>query len=371
MSDDPEQRLPTPLHVAPSYKVQWYNAKQLHDASFHDVHYLDYGKCIPWPARVLVWGAQSSLKTWFTLQKLVEIASGGGVAGPMGGTNVAAMIGEGNRKKVRERLERLAHAFGCRLPYLWSRLRVTYDRVWLESPTGAAVLNELLEGRSGGADDFEWTPRVLLIDPLISYFGLNENDVKDVKQLLVRLDRLVEAGVTVMLVHHGNKGNAEGRRQIRGSTAWEAWADVVYMFDRQEDGSTKMVQTKNRDDESLAPREYRLVFDDELNKVELIEEPPEVKEAAKSKQRDDVLVFITNQGGTGALPSQIRTATSCNGVRLKRVLDSLMAENLVRAEDRVSARGRKYRAYVATAVPVVLPIVSVPAPPPGLFPPSP
>jgi hypothetical protein len=75
-------------------------------------------------------------------------------------------------------------------------------------------------------DDIQ--PVSLVLDPFISFFNGDENNVSEVKQFFKPVNRLIRRhGMSCIVVHHAN-----ARGKIRGSTGLQAWADTVLRFDK-------------------------------------------------------------------------------------------------------------------------------------------
>ena len=74
---------------------------------------------------------------------------------------------------------------------------------------------------------------VLIIDPLISYHGCDENDNAEVRRSLDKITELISStGIAVIMVHHtGKNGDLTGR----GATAIKDWSGTVIGLSKAED----------------------------------------------------------------------------------------------------------------------------------------
>ncbi|MFC1804296.1 AAA family ATPase [Candidatus Omnitrophota bacterium] len=80
----------------------------------------------------------------------------------------------------------------------------------------------LREALGGGKYD------VLIIDCMYKVHSGDENSEQETKRVLDRLDLLIqEFGISVVLIHHHNKGDRRGTQRMRGSTVIPAWVDTA------------------------------------------------------------------------------------------------------------------------------------------------
>lgn len=79
----------------------------------------------------------------------------------------------------------------------------------------------------------ELKPVLVIIDPLVSFFRGDENSAKDVGRFTQPLDELIDHyKFSLLAIHHSNKN-----KDIRGSSAFQAWFDSVLEFDVTRDVS--------------------------------------------------------------------------------------------------------------------------------------
>lgn len=353
----------------------FYDTHELVAANFIKRTYLDRERFIVHPGRTLVWGAPGSFKTWFTLTKIVEVAARG--------YRVVACIGEGDQDAVRERLLGIAKAQNHYLEDFDSQIVCMFDTLWMEGLLGAKFFEYTLA---------TYRPNVVLIDPLISYYGGDENDVKDVKKLLKVLNEsLVQRGVSVILVHHSRKSQKDAAEAPRGSGAFTGWADIEIQCEavKKTPGVFKVEITKVRDDrKSTEPDYYRWALVDSIEGYSVTKIPEDEvpglfnkagAPARKGSKGDDddsrsveenaserqtrALAFLKESGANGATKNQIRTAVKCSGATAQRLLDTLFASGVAvptqtelgtvwrLTEDRTTAVGPKPISIAGCTVP--------------------
>ncbi len=87
---------------------------------------------------------------------------------------------------------------------------------------------------------------LLILDPLISYHFMNENDNVGMRFVLDTLTKLMtETGCSVLVVHHHGKGDHSGVNQSRGASAITDWSRAVLTLTRQGPKNRHLVQAEN------------------------------------------------------------------------------------------------------------------------------
>lgn len=321
--------------LQPRAGFQVYNPNEFEDADFQQPRFLDADEYIRHPGRTLVWGNPGSYKTWWTLSKIVEIAKRG--------ARVVALLGEGDPYTVRERLRGIAKAQGVHYRELHPRLLVSFEILWLESAEGRAFLQRVIR---------PLCPDIVLVDPLISYFGLDENNTEDVKKLLqVCNEELLAHGISLMLVHHGRKTGKDVASSPRGSSAFSGWTDGEYQFEavRDHEGVFCVKTEKRRDDRRITEPEYlRWEARPEIAGYDLVkigsEELKLIKPTKfKQKKAEDSARAVTTAerrvkavellrlaGSAGLKPAKIKAGLSCTDSVCSKLLEDLFAAKVAR-----------------------------------------
>jgi hypothetical protein len=167
-------------------------------------------------------------KTWLGLELAVAVASGKPCLGrfkvPTPG-HVLLFCAEDAAHDVRARVSGIAKARGIdfdRLPVGW----IGVPDLWLDDPSHRRRLAKTLA---------KFTPRLLLLDPLVRLHRGDENSAAEVSELLGFLRGLQrEYTVAIALVHHVRKsGASEPGTALRGSGDLHAWGDSnLYLVKR-------------------------------------------------------------------------------------------------------------------------------------------
>jgi hypothetical protein len=170
----------------------------------------------------VIGGAPKCSKTWLGLDLALSVATGtpclGRYAVPRPGP-VLVYLAEDALAVVRERVEGMARHRGLDL--------VGVDIHAITAPSlrldREPHRNRLLETAR------RLRPRLLLLDPLVRLHGVNENDAREVAELLAYF-RLLQRrlDLSVILVHHTRKNAAGGvaaGQGLRGSSDLHAFGD--------------------------------------------------------------------------------------------------------------------------------------------------
>lgn len=193
---------------------------------------------------MLMYGPPSVSKTLFAFRTALDVVMRGG--------RVLLVEGEGSQRSLRERLIRIAN--GLRPTGLTAeeleRVHITHGGFGLQEEREA--WQQLLDGIR---------PSLVIVDPLVSYFRGDENSAPDISMFLRHVDMARDIGASVVVLHHANKGDQEGRFKERGSSALRAWADHMVALTPNEDGSLVISHEKNREGAKQMPQTMRWVFD--------------------------------------------------------------------------------------------------------------
>lgn len=109
---------------------------------------------------------------------------------------------------------------------------------------------------------FKTQSRLMVVDPLISFHGQNENDNAEIRKVLDSLTALCDVTkVACILVHHSGKTSAEGTFAGRGASAIADWAANIINLSKGDDdndndnGSRKINvnHVKSRNFQACAP----------------------------------------------------------------------------------------------------------------------
>ena len=227
-----------------------------------------YPDIIPAGGLIVFVGQPRSFKTMAALQMMFSVASGHRWLGyePTSTGSCLYVSEEGAASKVRDRLLSMSSAYQPDKPiHILHRRGV---RLLSDEPSWALVRQTLDEMDS---------PSVVVLDTLAALMVGDENSVSDIREALrPAQDLITDYGVTVVLVHHINKGG-EGRmgNRMRGSSALWGACDGTLGFVRDEDENgvavdTGEVRVETKDNE---PTRIRFTFNPEHMTLKAEERP--------------------------------------------------------------------------------------------------
>lgn len=185
----------------------------------------------------IIGGAPKSCKSWLGLDMAVSVASGSPC---LGGFSVRergralVYLAEDSLPDQRERVRMIAAFRGLALEGLDLHV-LTCDRLRLDEERDRRRLFETVR---------ELAPRFLLLDPLVRLHGVNENDAREISELLSYLrDLQRQLDVAIALVHHARKSGspaALGGQGLRGSGDLWAWGDSNLYLRRSGQGKISL-----------------------------------------------------------------------------------------------------------------------------------
>lgn len=93
----------------------------------------------------------------------------------------------------------------------------------------------------------EFKPDIIIFDSIVRCLDGEEDKSKDVRLIFDHLKEIMDMfpEISYILLHHTAKGQT-GLNSLRGSGDFAAFADVVMMFTKLQDGSVKSIFEKNR-----------------------------------------------------------------------------------------------------------------------------
>lgn len=219
----------------------------------------------------MICGNPKSGKTWMGLDMAISVAT----ATPCLGTYrvlepglALIYLAEDSLPALKARVSSIGRSRGVPLDLMNLRV-ITVPRLRLDHLEDRQRLRETVQ-RS--------RPRILLLDPLIRLHGLNENDAREISELLSFLRELQrQFDVAVVLVHHARKGGSQaGGQALRGSGDFWAFGDSN-LYLRNTDGRL-VLSIEHRSARAPDPVGLCLVDDDEQRVHLAIQGPAQVRD---------------------------------------------------------------------------------------------
>jgi hypothetical protein len=178
-----------------------------------------------------------------------------------------------------------------------------------------------------------FTPRLLLLDPLIRLHRADENSASEMSVILDGLRRLARNSKTaILLVHHARKAAAgNGGAGLRGSSDLHAFGDSNLYLRKLSQDSTLELKIEHR--AAAAPAPVRLKL-----KVDNRSEPSACFEIVDGAQQDDPAARrILDLLGKADAPLSSAALREKLGVRNQTVAEAL---KLLQANGRIQRAGR-------------------------------
>lgn len=181
---------------------------------------------IPRAGRVIVFGQGATFKSTIMFDLCLAVAAERSLFKRIPilkyGT-VLVVSTEGSLDMNRSRL--LAHARAHAVNPTEIPLFYCQEPFVLDDPSDVIELEQAIK---------DLKPSLILLDPLDSFFGGDENSAKETKIARRIIDHFIATyGVTFVVIHHEPKLLVKGMKATpRGSSAWQGWADTVLHVER-------------------------------------------------------------------------------------------------------------------------------------------
>ena len=271
----------------------------------------------------IIGGAPKSCKSWLGLDMAVSVASGSACLGAFavrerGRTLI--YLAEDSLSDQRERVRMIAASRGLTLEGLDLHV-LTCDRLRLDEERDRRRLFETVR---------ELGPRFLLLDPLVRLHGVNENDAREISELLSYLrDLQRQLDVAIALVHHARKSGSPvslAGQGLRGSGDLWAWGDSNLYLRRGNQGKL-ILSMEHRSAPAPDPVCLRLEdADDDL--VHLVLDA----DSSPSRRGDRILhhdILEALSGSETLTRSQLRGQLRVRNETLGAALSALEVEGLI------------------------------------------
>jgi hypothetical protein len=178
---------------------------------------------IPAQGRVMVYGEGGSFKTTILLDLAVAYASGGMLLESFNLRKFGAVLVNSTEGSIFDNQARIkAHLMlrGCAPDVV--KLYFCQTPFLFDEEADMAELEQVIE---------HFGIRLLICDPLDSFFLGEENSATETKTIRRRADYLIRKyDMTIVFIHHATKD----AKNYRGSSAWRGWIDVLLRVDKNE-----------------------------------------------------------------------------------------------------------------------------------------
>jgi len=193
---------------------------------------------LPMYGRMLLVGDAKMGKSILALQLAFCLASGKDFLGfhvpkPV---NVVYLQYEMRRRVFKPRVEQMRPHYPKEVAK-----RLKFARDWPEAAKELGYTYRDVPLESSLTQLGEW-PDVVIIDPLIYWLEGDENSNTEMRDFLLRVDRIAEDNFGVVIVHHTHKpyrGQIQGQSQSRGASSLPGWTESNLVLNRASSSSKK------------------------------------------------------------------------------------------------------------------------------------
>jgi len=271
---------------------------------------------IPQGSVAMLVGAPGCGKTWATFDLSICAAAGinfGNFA--ITQTPVLIIDEESGPRRIKDRLKRVAlgHNQGPDLPLKF----ISLGQLNLANASDVSAITRAIRDASAG---------LVIIDALADVMhGLNENDVKDVQPILMKLRKIAEeTGATIITIHHENKSG-----EFRGSSAILGAVDIMLSVKKSGTAIT-FSSIKARDTE---PFTFHMNLNFEGERVFLSESEAVVPAQANIKNPKRHVIEYLGVHGASKTSAIIAAPAICSDTSARQAIYILAKEQFVRRTD--------------------------------------
>jgi hypothetical protein len=269
----------------------------------------------------LIGGAPKCSKTWLGLDLALSVATGtdclGRYAVPEPGP-VLIYLAEDALPTVRQRVASMARHRGRELQPVEIHV-ITAPTLRLDRQQHRGQLLEAAQ---------RLRPRLLLLDPLVRLHGIDENNAREVAELLAYLRTLQrQLDLAVILVHHTRKnapGGMASGQALRGSSDLHAFGDSNLYLRRTQD--CLLLSSEHRAAPASPPVYLQLVASNpDTTHLEVVASPEGPRPRELPEQVLELLV-----PGQRLTRTKLRETLGVKNERLGAVLDALERAGRIR-----------------------------------------
>jgi len=272
-------------------------------------------------AQGIVGGEPKLGKTWLGLDMAVSVASGTSCLGRFTVCDpgpVLVYLAEDTLPTVRARLESICESRALDLADLDLGV-ITVPVLRLDQDEDRRRLNATIAA---------WTPRLVVLDPLVRIHRIDENSATEVSALLGFLTEMVRRHeCSLVLAHHTSKRQRSRPGQaLRGSSDLHAWGCSNAYLTQEHGGLTLTIEHRA----APAPDPFRLRLvsrkDGSATHLAVVADAPEARPEPIERRIDALL----RAAGTPTLRKEIREQLRVNNHRLGEALERMERAGRVR-----------------------------------------
>lgn len=183
----------------------------------------------------------------------------------------------------------------------------------------------------------KFQPSVIVVDPLISYHGNNENENSEMRKSLDKFSRIcIKYGLSMLLVHHS--GKVDSKMNARGASAICDWAENIVEL-KKDNGNFKLIHAKARNTPQIDTLDLTR---NSFLKLEILNMQP-VHSAEVLKALTALQSLGGNAGSQQILIDQILVleSNSLSENTARNWINKAVFENII-IENRINARSKSY-----------------------------
>lgn len=290
----------------------------------------------------IIGGNPKCCKSWLALEMAVSVTTGSSCLGRFEVIEpgpALVYLAEDSLPMVRARLASLAKHHRVALPELDLHV-ITQRSIRLDLGRDQVRLQKTVR---------LFSPRLLVLDPLVRLHRLDENSASEVSGLLSYLrDLQRELEVALLLVHHTRKNTSPGMQAgqgLRGSGDFHAWTDSS-LYLRRLRGDI-LLTVEHRSASAPDPVTLRLVGDDDDAHLEVVDHAPD--DTGDGAVALETRILGALEAGKPLTRGALRERLSVKNERLGPVLSAL--ERAGRIERRAEGWHRTESESSASVVP--------------------
>jgi len=207
---------------------------------------------IPEKGITILGGDVGSLKTYFSIYLGLCCVSGKKVLDIFEAKKIKVLyIDEENRERtIKDRLKKLLKGLNIKEENLQMGFLIS----------SGMKLDKIKKGGKLEKMIINFKPNLIIVDSMVRVFDGEENSSSDVKKIFDKIKPLIEHDTSWLLLHHTRKTNTiKVKDDLRGSSDFGAFADIILMINKVEKNAYTLNQPKNRLQQATEPIKINVV----------------------------------------------------------------------------------------------------------------